>query len=110
MFEDTKIASRENERIGDGKFDQRTEKALTDVIVSLMNAENTTYNGSKDQEAYLYEDDLIQNPATGKWTRCKQKAVTKVDANGNYSFKGVIPGKYYLKFTYLQNKHPMIKF
>ena len=100
VFEDTKIASRENERIGDGKFDQRTEKTLTDVIVSLMNAENTTYNGSKDQEAYLYEDDLIQNPATGKWTRCKQKAVTKVDANGNYSFKGVIPGKYYLKFTY----------
>lgn len=100
VFEDTKIASRENERIGDGKFDQRTEKALTDVIVSLMNAENTTYNGSKDQETYLYEDDLIQNPATGKWTRCKQKAVTKVDANGNYSFKGVIPGKYYLKFTY----------
>ena len=100
VFEDTKIASRENERIGDGKFDQGTEKTLTDVIVSLMNAENTTYNGSKDQEAYLYEDDLIQNPATGKWTRCKQKAVTKVDANGNYSFKGVIPGKYYLKFTY----------
>ncbi len=99
VFEDIKDNSRPNERIGNGKYDT-TEKTLTDVIVSLMNAENTTYNGSKDQETYLYEDDLIQNPATGKWTRCKQKAVTKVDANGNYSFKGVIPGKYYLKFTY----------
>lgn len=100
VFEDAKDDSRPDERIGNGKFDQSTEKTLTDVIVSLMNAEDTSHNGSKDQEAYVYEEDLVQNPTTGKWTRCKQKAVTKVDANGNYSFKGVIPGKYYLKFTY----------
>lgn len=100
VFEDAKDDSRPDERIGNGKFDQSTEKTLTDVIVSLMNAEDTSHNGSKDQEAYVYEEDLVQNPTTGKWTRCKQKAVTRVDENGVYSFKGVIPGKYYLKFTY----------
>ena len=41
-----------------------------------MNAENTEFNGAKDQETYLYEEDLVQNPSTGKWSRCKQKAVT----------------------------------
>ena len=102
-FEDLKDNSRPNERIGNGKYDSQ-EKGLNDVVVSLMNAENTEFNGVKDEETYLYEEDLVQNPSTGKWSMSKQKAVTKVDSNGNYSFKGVVPGKYYLKFTYGDGK------
>ena len=104
IFEDTKDESRPDERIGNGKYDSNTEKKLTDVVVSLMNAEDNTYSGAKDEEAYLYQDDLEQNPASGKWSRCKQKAVTKVDAEGTYSLKGVVPGNYYLKFTYGDGK------
>lgn len=103
VFEDLKDNSRPNERIGNGKYDSQ-EKGLNDVVVSLMNAEDTELNGAKDQETYLYEEDLVQNSSTGKWSRSKQKALTKVDENGNYSLKGVVPGKYYLKFTYGDGK------
>ena len=103
VFEDGKDDSRGDERIGDGKFDSSTEKTLSDVVVSLMNAEDTgnaDKDGRQDEEAYLYGDEQKQNIETGKWERCKQKAVVKADANGRYELKGVVPGKYYLKFTY----------
>ena len=103
VFEDGKDDSRGDERIGDGKFDSSTEKTLSDVVVSLMNAEDTgnaDKDGRQDEEAYLYGDEQKQNIATGKWERCKQKAVVKADENGRYELKGVVPGKYYLKFTY----------
>lgn len=113
IYEDTKEASRPNELIGNGRYEAGSEKTLTEyndktsnkysVIVSLIDAE--AYGRTPlEKIAYLYEDDLEQNPASGKWTRCKQKAVTRIDENGYYAFKGVVPGKYYLQFTYGDGK------
>lgn len=111
VFEDSAIQEKlnnGNELIGNGKYDG-TEKTLTEendassnkysVIVSLINAQSVDGEQAGDI-AYLYEDDLEQNPASGKWTRSKQRAVTRIDENGNYSFKGVVPGNYYIQFTY----------
>ena len=96
IFEDTKDNARTNERVGNGIYDS-TEKKVSGVVVSLIDE-----NG---QTAYLYEDELKQNMATGKWHNCKKKAIVQVNGNnGTYSLKGVVPGKYYLKFTYGDGK------
>ena len=104
VFEDSKVSqldgedvnSREHERIGDGKFTDG-EKTLKDVWVSLIDASN-------NETASLYDGELIQDPSTGKWSTNKEPAVVKVDENGNYALKGIVPGRYYLKFTYGNGK------
>ena len=104
VFEDSKVSqldgedvnSREHERIGDGKFTDG-EKTLKDVWVSLIDASN-------NETATLYDGELQQNPTTGKWSTNKEPAVVKVDENGNYALKGIVPGRYYLKFTYGNGK------
>ena len=101
VFEDSQTteSQEENTRVGDGKFDG-SDKTISSVLVSLIDAESET-----GETAYLYEEDLEQ--VADKWTRCKQKAIVKADDDGNYSLKGVIPGRYYLKFTYGDGKTRM---
>ena len=105
VFEDSKVdnlngTSHKDERVGNGQYDNG-EKNLKDVVVSLINAKD---NGREDEKegtvAYLYDENNQIQDETGKWSRAKTIAVTNVDANGNYTFKGVVPGEYYLKFTY----------
>ena len=105
VFEDSKVddlngTSHKEERVGNGQYDTG-EKNLKDVVVSLINAKD---NGREDEKegtvAYLYDENNQIQDETGKWRRAKTIAVTNVDANGNYTFKGVVPGEYYLKFTY----------
>lgn len=105
VFEDSKVenlngTSHKEERVGNGQYDTG-EKNLKDVVVSLINAKD---NGREDEKegtvAYLYDENNQIQDETGKWSRAKTIAVTNVDANGNYTFKGVVPGEYYLKFTY----------
>lgn len=97
IFEDSKESEKENERIGNGKYEKDKEKTITGVTISLMDAES-------GQEAYIYEEELEQNPGTKKWSRSKQKGITQADENGNYEIKGIVPGKYYLKYTYGDGK------
>ena len=92
IFEDTKDENKVNERIGNGRYDEESEKKVSGVVVSLMNINGET--------ADLYEDELRQNITTGNWQNCKKKAVVQVKYDGTYTLKGVVPGKYYLKFTY----------
>lgn len=109
VFEDSKVdnlngTSRKDERLGNGEFDS-SEKNLEDVVVSLINAKD---NGREDEKegtvAYLYDENNQIQDETGMWRRAKTVAVTNVDENGNYTFKGVVPGEYYLKFTYGNGK------
>ena len=98
VFEDQKDNSRENERVGNGKYDDNESK-LTDVVVSLI--DRTT--GSI---ASLYNGNLSQDQTTGKWKSDKQPATITVDDNdnGEYKLEGVVPGEYYLQFTYGDGK------
>ena len=96
VFEDQKDNSRENERVGNGKYDDNESK-LTNVVVSLI--DRTT--GSI---ASLYNGNLSQDQTTGKWKSDKQPATITVDDNGEYNLEGVVPGEYYLQFTYGDGK------
>ena len=108
VFEDTKVNqleeeaenTRENERIGNGYLDIDNngvfqEKTISDVIVSLMD-KNT------NKVAKLYNGELTQE--NGKWKAITHDAVIKVNEDGKYSLEGMIPGRYYLKFTYGNGK------
>lgn len=96
IFEDKKYESRTDEsrtdeRIGNGEKDDG-ENAVSDVIVSLIDA-------SKNGEvAKIYDGKLEQ--IDGKWTAKSQDATILVNEDGTYTLPGVVPGKYYLKFTY----------
>lgn len=93
VFEDSKDNSREDERVGDGKYSADNEKTLTGVFVSLIDA-NT------GEIAPLYNGDYSEDRTTGKWTSVKQIGRIEVNEDGTYELKGVVPGKYYLQFTY----------
>lgn len=99
VFEDSKVdelegensTSRKDERIGNGKFDNE-EKTVSDVIVSLMDAETKSV-------AKKYNGDLTKGE-DGKWRAVSKDAIVKVEENGNYEIPDIVPGRYYLKFTY----------
>ena len=94
VFEDSKDESRADERVGDGKYNNG-EKNLTDVRVSLIDADS-----EDGRVAPLYDGNFSQNTETGKWTSDKQLGSVTVNENGYYELIGVVPGRYYLQFTY----------
>ena len=93
VFEDSKDESRADERVGDGKYNNSNEKNLTDVRVSLIDKETGNV-------APLYDGELNKNDTSGKWSSNKQSGSVKVEEDGSYVLKGVVPGEYYLQFTY----------
>ena len=98
VFEDKEENSRENERIGNGKYDEdKDEKKLTNVVVSLIDK-------STGNIASVYNGRFTQDSTTGKWTSVRQPATVPVGADGKYELKGVVPGEYYLQFTYGDGK------
>ena len=98
VFEDSKVdqlegESRKDERIGNGKLDNE-EKTVSDVIVSLMDA-----NAGTESVAKVYNGDLTKGE-DGKWRAISKAAIVRVKEDGNYEIPDVVPGRYYLKFTY----------
>ena len=101
VFEDNKDNSRPNERIGDGKY-TNGENKLSDVSVTLMEAIDNGRGGITYQTASLYNGRIYYDSATRKWKADKKEAhIIVTDAqSGKYTLDGIVPGKYYLKFTY----------
>lgn len=91
VFEDHKNESRLNERIGNGKKDDG-ENGVEGVVVTLIDAQT-------DRIAKLY-DGSLEEGENGKWQSSSSDAVFTVGADGKYELKGVIPGNYYLQFSY----------
>lgn len=87
VWEDSAIASLlakdgyDKQRIGNGKYDATTENAVEKVKVELLNTDGnvaTLYKKSGETEA----------------------ATKETDSSGNYEFDGVLPGEYFIKYTY----------
>ena len=86
VYEDTQTSESRNdkERLGNGQKDGN-EKGVENVKVELIDSKT-------GEIANIYYVD-----ATGSHSK---QAITYSDANGNYSFAGVIPENYILKYTY----------
>lgn len=90
VFKDNVTAERgeSGEVVGDGKYQESSEKGISGVKVELL-GENM--NVTKLYQAYT-ENDVVKTRVID--------AVVITDENGGYSLNGVVPGKYYLRFTY----------
>ena len=94
VFEDSSIngdkTNTGKERIGDGIF-QDKENKVANAKVELLNE-----NG---EVVKLYEISI----ANGVETTQTKDASTTTDANGEYKFLGVLPGRYLIRYTYDSN-------
>ena len=93
------------DRLGDGIFDKDNESYLEDVLVQLVpvytQEERTpNYNGV----AYIYPNEY-HDYIGGIDTDSNNRAVAAMYTNsrGEYSFNGVVPGTYKIRFTYGEN-------
>ena len=77
------------ERKGDGKYNASEDGYVENVKVELIKAfDNTT--------AYIYPNAVKDNNFNAKVA----EYTTTSEGRGYYEFVGIIPGKYYLKYTY----------
>ena len=89
VFEDytSETTNANSERKGTGQYDSSKDGTVQNVTVELINmATNDT--------AYVYPDTVSKMNFTAE----KAKMITEKD--GKYQFVGIIPGKYYIKYTY----------
>ena len=93
VFKDNVESSATNEILGNGTYEDGENK-VKDVQVDLLDATTIDSDNGIDslQPTSLYRMD-------GTEAKRVDASVT-TDQYGNYNLKGVVPGKYYLRFTY----------
>ncbi len=108
-----------HEALGNGIIDDGTaeghvvaeENRVEHIKIELIDAEEKDNDG-KDHEKVLSEDEevvknikptLIFGDFMGNGIYQGQEAETHSDSHGNYEFAGIVPGLYYLRFTYPDN-------
>ena len=77
------------ERKGDGKYNASNDGYVENVKVELITK-------SDNQVAYIYPKAVT----TANFNADKAVYTTTKDGKGYYEFVGIIPGEYYIKFTY----------
>ena len=93
VFEDT-VVSTNGEKLGNGQYDDG-EKLASGVKVELL-------LGKQDKEpATVYPKEYIvgKNGKNVEITN-QHQAIATTDTNGAYTIAGIVPGDYYLRFTY----------
>ncbi len=93
VFED-RVVTDDGQKLGNGRFDSG-ENVVRDVKVELLNSDGTTVK-LYDIE---YDLDRRQRPLGIKQSNV-QDAITKTSETGEYSIKGIVPGEYFIRFTY----------
>ena len=89
VFKDN-IVTNNGEKLGNGKYDS-DEKGVEGVKVELLDI-----GGEKLTLSHLYQGVVKDNKTE---TETKDAVVT-TNSVGEYSLEGVVPGRYYLRFTY----------
>lgn len=89
-FED--ITNNQENKLGNGICDEGENNRAKAVKVELLN--------EAKEVSDLYKVDKSTNTIVYEEESKLPKAVTQTDENGNYEFEGVVPGYYYVRFTY----------
>lgn len=82
------------ERKGDGKYDASKDGYVGNVKVELIKISDN--KAEEDKVAYIYPKAVSSSNLNAE----KAEYTTTDDGKGYYEFIGVIPGKYYIKYTY----------
>lgn len=107
VFED-KVVTTNGEKLGNGVYDNN-EKAVSGVKVELLDIEGNITNIntlsmediSKLSASTLYR---VKDAGTNNKKSIMSTAMTTTGDNGEYEFRGIVPGKYFLRFTYGNGK------
>mgnify|MGYP004496598329 FL=1 len=100
VFEDTKTeeSEKENTSLGNGRIDENEKNIAKGVKVELLEKNsNGEYNVTS---LYRQKED--------KSVEKVEAVVNATDDKGEYTFKGVVPGYYYIRFTYGDGSQKML--
>ncbi|MBO4816060.1 MAG: hypothetical protein J5507_03965 [Clostridia bacterium] len=100
VFEDTvtKESKDNNTYLGNGILDDEEKNRAQEVTVELLDADKQTVTRLYQQDGNKVKYENGELP----------KAITKTTENGTYSFDGVVPGYYYIRFTYGDGSQKMV--
>ncbi len=82
----------DKERKGDGRYDATTENVVNNVKVELLTYDDATNTVGNVAQLYKKDNSVVNAETT---TGPDDEGI-----NGSYSFSGVIPGKYVIRYTY----------
>ena len=93
VFEDTKTneSVNNNTNLGNGVLDNDEANRAQNVTVELLDADKTTVS-----KLYKVENHKVVYTGEGELP----EASTSTEVGGTYTFEGVVPGYYYIRFTY----------
>lgn len=99
VFEDTKTEQSQNDKtnLGNGKIDDNEKNRAQSVTVELLDAD-------KSKPTTLYVEEYNNNQLNVS----QPEAKTTTQVGGTYEFEGVVPGYYYIRFTYGDGTQKMI--
>lgn len=100
VFEDirTPESEKDNTNLGNGILEGNETNRGSEVTVELLNADKTTVSKlyqEKDGKV-VYENGKLP------------EAITKTTTGGTFKFEGVVPGAYYVRFTYGDGSQKMM--
>ncbi len=108
VFEDAKLNQTEERKdaLGNGFIDTTEANRVQGVKVELIDAEKcekieseTNLGSIKPTTIYIKEGN----------TYVAKDAITETDVNGNYTIDGIVPGLYFLRFTYPNGQTKIVK-
>lgn len=98
VFEDVAL---ENSNLGNGTLDNGENNRAKDVKVELLDIDKTTI-------AKLYQVDKVNNYVVKLKQDSPKDGIVSSSEDGTYTFDGVVPGYYYIRFTYGDGKQLMM--
>lgn len=97
VFED-KVVTTDGQKLGNGEYNDK-ENVVKDVKVELLDVKENVSDITKLPVSNIYPRNRINNDnINSKDLSIPAQVVTGKD--GNYTLNGVVPGYYYLRFTY----------
>ena len=96
VFED-KVVTTDGQKLGNGVYDNN-ENIVKDVKVELLDVNGDITDITKLPVSNLYG--AQSQDGKEERTAISNKAEVLTDANGNYTLRGIVPGQYFIRFTY----------
>lgn len=96
VFED-KVVTTDGQKLGNGVYDNN-ENIVKNVKVELLDVNGDITDITKLPVSNLYGAQSQDNKE--ERTAISNKAEVLTDANGNYTLRGIVPGQYFIRFTY----------
>ena len=100
VFED-KVVTTDGQKLGNGKYDDK-ENVVQGVKVELLDVKNDENDKEITDITKLDVSDVYEIDEN-KEAKISD-AIVETDDKGEFTLKGIVPGKYYLRFTYGDGK------